>query len=721
MEKYKLCVTEKPSVAKDIAAVIGADEKHDGYISGNGYVVTWCLGHLVTLCEPEEYDDIYKDRNNMDVLPIIPDEFKTKIIPEPGKRKQFGIIKKLINSPDCELVIDCGDMGSQGHYLQWLVREKAGCTKPVKRFTATSLTKESIKQHMQNLHDIDEFEGVIEGAYCMAKTHWIYGMTFSRLYSSKYKAAIRVGLVKSPTLYMVTKRYLDVCNFKPENYYQVEALMSCNGTDFTADYNNKEKFSNAADAESICADIRKYKCGVITEIKKTTEQKQRPLLYDITQLQRDGDMRYGYTPEQVLKAAQVLYERHLITYPRTDSCYITYDLAPYMEERVHLIGKTDGYTAAAECVLKNGLVIDRHIVNDSKVTDHHAILITEEYNPEYLKHLSKTEADILELVMERMLVAFSKPYVYEKTVLSISVMDYKFTASGTVPSDRGYKDVLVLLGFDNVFDKTENIFSGIKEQDTVNIYDVQAFKKTTKPPKLYTYRSLLSAMENVGKDTKNERYKKALNARKGIGTQATRAGILSELIDLKYIEYKFEKKTRYLVPTEKGMSIIKVLDSELINPELTAECELMIKKIEEGKFTVAEYMEYISGRVKGCVSRASASSVSEEDLKFAPAKKYIGECIFCSGRIVAGKHSFYCENLSDRGCFFYIDRNNPYFIKRTGKNLTEKNIQNLISKKGEVFKCKSAAGKDYKLRIWCKDSPEVINGRKYVGFDSEFA
>ena len=723
---YKLCVTEKPSVAADIAGVIGASEKCDGYYKGNGYIVTWCLGHLVMLCEPEDYSEMYKDRSNIDVLPIIPDKWKTKLIAEPAKRKQFGIIKKLMTSSDCDMVIDCGDMGSQGHYIQWLVRQKAGCRKEVKRFTATSLTRESIAAHMKNLEDIEKYSGVVDGAFCMAKTNWIYGMTFSRLYTSLYKTGIRVGLVKSPVLYMVTKRYMDNKNFHVTNYYVVQGSFEYGGYLLKGELKNEDgeifQTDSKKDAARLSDKIGNYSNAVVTNVSETEKLTSRPLLYDITELQKDGDSRFGYTPAEVLACAQSLYEKHITTYPRTDSGYITHDMAPYMESRVKLIAEVNKYHNAASYVLDSGLNLDKNIINDKKVEDHHAIIITEEFSRAKFEALNGKEKDILQLIVERMLISFSYPYRYMQTKLDISVSDYIFGCACNKTIDNGYKEVLKLLDF-KVKDK--DCKSMPQKEQVLPIAGIETLEKETKAPELYTYRTLLSAMSNVCKSVDDKKQQAALRERGGIGTQATRAGILSELIDINYIEYFNSGKNRYLVPSEKGMQIVRIMENKLMSPEITAECELMIKEIEEHKLSMDDYMKRISENVYDCTRRIRddfKKNVKETESLFKTEyqKISLGKCPFCGSDVVEGKKGYFCGGFKEKQCFFYIGKDNRYIgkLRGTGKAVTVKDMKSLLSK-GLIIKCKGKYDKDYRLRIFIKKEPVIIGDSKYVGLDGE--
>ena len=383
---YKLCTAEKPSVAKDIAEVIGANTKKNGYFEGNGYRVTWAVGHLVGLEEPEAYGfmkqkDIYADGNQdkaWSELPIIPTEFKLKVL-KPTE-DQFKIVKQLMLSDETDEIIDCGDMGPEGHILQWFIREKAGCKKPVRRFCATSMTKEAISTAMQNLKPIDDYTNIIKGEYCKKKADWIIGMSLSRAGSLKYNTNFSVGRVQSPTLYFIVKRYIDVTNFKQKDFYTMKADFESFSVFWNKD--NDGLFDSAVKdsdnrviqrfvIDNKCQAIKDGKYGTVTELKTEKKATNRPQLYDITELERDANRKYGYTAAETLATAQALYEtQKILSYPRTDSRYITSDLEPYMAGRIKYISTLSKYSETCEKLLNDGLNIDKKIVDDSKVTDH---------------------------------------------------------------------------------------------------------------------------------------------------------------------------------------------------------------------------------------------------------------------------------------------------------------------------------------------------------------
>lgn len=720
---FKLCMTEKPSVAKDISAVIGANKRCDGYYEGNGYRVTWAVGHLVGLAEPDEYgfvsqSDMYGDKTQAayEELPLIPDEFKL-IVLEPTK-DQFEIVKKLIHDPECEEIINCGDMGAEGHILQWFIREKAGCTKKVRRFCATSMTEEAIRQAMAHLRPEEEFANIIKGEFCKKKADWIMGMSMSRVESIKYHTGINVGRVQSPTLYFVVKRYLEIQNFKVTNYYgmtaelaegfsvswskDMEGIFPAN----TKDSENRVLDKTVVDAK--CREIETGRTGTVLEVEKKKRGTDRPQLYDITELQRDANRKYGYTAAVTLATAQALYEtQKVLSYPRTDSRYITSDLKAYMLSRIKAIGTVgEKYHTAAESVIEEGLNIDKKIVDDSKVTDHHALIPTEKIENFDLQSMKPTDKErkdgvtettmrnILELVLCRMIVSFCKPYIYEQTNVSVKCSDVIFSASGRKPIDYGWASVQEkLMGKEKDEDDGEGeddkqIFPELKKGQVVTVKACRNVPKKTTPPKLHTEATLLTAMENAGATIEGG----AILKGKGIGTQATRAEIIKKLFDTGCCETQSKGKINYIIPTAKGLSTIQVLPPELYSPKITADWETKIAKIADGKMTEAEFMDEFCAFIEKKVQEVKDADTG---ITFKKEKQVFGKCPFCGGEVYRyqqkgeKKIKFYC---GDKDCPFSIDTENVTVATWTGKKLTEKQCLQLIAKKFILLDCKKKSG-----------------------------
>lgn len=721
---YKLCTTEKPSVAVDIAKVIGATKRCDGYFEGNGYRVTWAVGHLVGLAEPEEYGYISKDEmwdkenskkeEALRELPLIPNEFKLVVLEK--TKKQFKIIENLINNPECEEIIDCGDAGAEGHILQWFIREKIGCNKKIRRFIATSMTKEAILSAMNNLHDIKEYERVIRGEFCKKKADWIMGMSMSRCESIIYNSRIDVGRVQSPTLYFVVQRYLAVSKFKSVSYYQIKSDFLDGFTAFWLKDNNnlidnqlKDKEGRLLDeakAKKLLAELNNLKTGVITKLDTNNKELNRPQLYDITELERDGNRIFGYTAEEVLQTAQSLYETHKITsYPRTDSRFITSDLEGYMLERIKQISTIDIYNNASSKVIEKGLNIDKRIVNDSKVTDHHAIICTENIENFDISKLNEKEKNILHLIITRMLVAFSNKYSYKETILNVTFSNgIVLSASGKIPMNLGWKEIQSLLvnniNEDEVDSDTDNegsqqLFKGISLNQKVSIKNIEVLKKETTAPKLHTEATLLTAMENAGSQIENGEILKG----KGIGTQATRANIIKSLFDKGYITNKVKGKTKYLIPTKQGVNVIRVLPKELYSPAITANWEQQISKIVDGTYTEKEFMDNFKNFINSKVNFVKNNRV--EGVDFSLEKEVIGECPFCKSDVVKGIikdkennkiDNYYCIS---KECKFSLRKDNFIFKMRTRKNLTLDQVKKLLKNGKFECKCISKGDKEY--------------------------
>lgn len=721
--RYKLCTAEKPSVAKDIADVIGATTKCDGYFEGNGYRVTWAVGHLITLAEPEVYGQEYVDRNNIDVLPILPSKWEFAIID--SVKKQFYTMKKLMTDPNCDMIIDCGDMGETGHYLQWLIRMYAGVEGKVqvKRFCATSMTEESIVSAMNNLRNIEEFEGIIRGALCKAKGDWIVGMSLSRLFSAKYHCNLTVGRVQTPTLYFVYKRWLDVMNFKPIKYYQLQVEFNENfkcwlirDTDkkLSMGTDEEDRIIDRIVAEKLLALFKDERVGggkgTITKFETKNKATDRPQLYDITELERDGNRIYGYTAAQVLESAQSLYETYKVTtYPRTDSRYITSDLEPYMAIRLKDISTIDEYKEVAEYLLNRGLNIDKKIVDDSEVTDHHAIIVTEKIKDFDMSVLSERDKNILDLIIKRMMVSFSPRFLYKETVVEVTTSygNYVLSAKGKVVVNRGWKAISDKLNKNIEIEDEEGaedtdeeqLFGDLAVGQVVTVKSTDILEKQTTPPKLHTEATLLTAMQNAGASiTDNSEYRQILKEHDGIGTQATRAEIIKKIKDVGYIREEKKGKTAYLVPTKKGYSAVRIFPKELLSPTLTAEWESKISKVAKGTLTeqqfMAEFEEFIIDIVK------KNKDVYIEGLDFSD-KESLGQCLWCGSDVVQGSFkdkdgnkidTYYCTN---KECKFGFRKEDIVFKGRTGREISKSDMKKLLKNKSITIKCTAQNGNEY--------------------------
>lgn len=748
---YKLCMAEKPSVAEDIAAVIGATKRRIGYLEGNGYRVTWALGHLVGLAEPQEYG--YVSKSEMwgegkelayTQLPIIPDEFKLIVLED--KKEQFEIVKKLINDPDCDEIINCGDMGAEGHILQWFIREKAGCTKKVRRFCATSMTDEAIRNAMANLRPEEEFANKIKGEFCKKKTDWIMGMSMSRVESIKYGTSIIVGRVQSPTLYFVVKRYLEVKNFKVTNYYGMDAELAEGFHVFWNKDIDGVFPSNVKDSENRVTDqtavenrknqILQGRTGVISDVKKEKKGNNRPQLFDITELQREANRKYGYSAAVTLATAQALYEtQKVLSYPRTDSRYITTDLQPYMAKRVEAIAGISKYAETAKKLLADGLNIDKRIVDDSKVTDHHALIPTEKIANFNIENMKPTDAEkrqgvsaesmknVLDLVLTRMLVSFSQPEFYEQTTVKIAFPNgMTFSATGKKIEQAGWREIQDRLCGKEQEEKNaeadaEQVFPNVVKGQTVHVKDCSLIAKKTTPPKLHTEATLLTAMENAGATIENG----AILKGKGIGTQATRAEIIKKLFDSGYCTVETKGKTNYIVPTPKGQTIIQVLPPELYSPKITADWETKIALIADGKMTEKQFMDDFTVFINQKVKEVKESNTG---IVFKKERETVGICPWCGSDLYRFEEKdekgtktirkkYYCSNKGE--CTFSLATDNQTVAIYTKKTLTEKQLQKLIAYGFIVLDCTNKEGKKYKGRF--NIIKKEVNNRIYTNLE----
>lgn len=745
---YKLCTAEKPSVAKAIAEVVGATQRGKGYYYGNGYIVTWAVGHLVGLAEPYEYgyvsqENMYKEEYTQKAYnetPMIPKEFKLIVLE--STKEQFDIVRDLMHRDDVDEIIDCGDFGAEGHILQWFIRQKADCTKPLKRFCAVSVTDTAIKEAMGKLRDIKEFEPIIRGEFCKKRADWILGMSLSRVLSIKYHQHLPVGRVQTPTLAFVVKRYVDVMKFKVTNYYTMKANVSADRAfniywntdiDNIFDKKVKDKENRVLDKKAVevkCAEIKAS--GVARVVKVDTAKKalDRPQLYDLITLQREANRIYGYTAQFTLEVAQALYEtQKVLSYPRTDSKYITKDLAEIMRDRVRMIGSISRFSSVSAAIVKNGLNIDKKILDDSKVSDHHALIVTEKIRNFNIDDMKPSDAEkkkgiteeamknILNLVIVRMLLAFSQPFKYEQTEVVVKTSNnITFGARGKKPVSLGWKRVEQLLlksGKENEDeDEQEQMLPPLSVGQMITVKDCLVVAKKTTPPKLYTEDTLLSAMENAGKKLVNG----AILKGRGIGTQSTRGEVIKKLHIDGYIEDEKKGKTAYLKPTLKGLKLIQVLPPDLYSPQITADWENRIADIVSGKDNEISVMNDFAAYIKEKTEQLKELNVN---ISFDDRKTY-GNCPFCGKPVFRsdrkeGKkiiaRDYYCSDY--KNCCWRLSTDNMVIVNRTGQNLTEVQAERFINKKYIVLDCKKlSSGAKYKGEFSFVTVDKEYNGEK---------
>lgn len=687
---FQLVIAEKPSVARSIAAVIGADEKQNGYWQGGGYLVSWCIGHLVSFAEADQYDEKYCKWRYED-LPILPQLWKF-IVPD-EKKQQFEIVRTLLNRPDVDSVTAATDAGREGELIFRFVYQMAGCTKPVKRLWISSMEDAAIREGFANLRPDSDYEALYQSALCRAKADWLVGINATRLFSVLYHKTLTVGRVQTPTLKMLVDRDAKILRFQKEKYYTV-GIQSGSlkaGSGRIASMDEADTLRKAcAGASAICFSVKR---------EKKTEQP--PKLYDLTTLQREANRLFGFTAKQTLDYVQQLYEKKLLTYPRTDSQYLTEDMGQTAQ---HLVSDLRGLLPFAQ-----GLDLTPEvgrILNSKKVSDHHAILPTAEFVKQGFAGLAESECKLMNLVCSKLFCAVAAPHEYETVTAVLSCAGNEFTAKGKTVLVPGWKEI------DQRFRSTMKA-DGEEEAESLNtlpeLAEGQSFSVTanvserfTSPPKAYTEDTLLSAMERAGAEDMPEN-----SERKGLGTPATRAAILEKLVQMGFVQ----RNGKQLVPTKDGINLAVVLPESLTSPALTAEWENRLTEIAKGKADPDEFMAGIEAQVRQLVKTYSCISADKQNL-FQSERVIIGKCPRCGENVYEGKKNFYCGN---RSCQFVMWKNDRFFEQRK-KAFTPK-IAAALLKDGKA-KVKGLysekTGKTYDATVLLADT-----GGKYVNYRVE--
>lgn len=623
-------VAEKPSVAAAIANVLGAQMKALGCYIGNGYVVSWCIGHLLELSEPERYDPKYK-RWSKEHLPIIPEKWVYDVSEK--SRAQYEVLREWLNHPDVETVICATDAGREGEHIFRLVYEQSGCTLPVKRLWISSLEEQAIRDGFRNLRDSNDYDNLYQAALCRSRADWLVGMNASRLYSLLYGQNLKIGRVLTPTLALITNKEQAIAGFKPEAIYHV--VLSCDlpGGELVA---RSKRINTKEEAECIRA-VCHNKAAVVKSIERTSHADKPPLLYDLTTLQRDANRIYGYTAQQTLDYIQKLYEKRLTTYPRTDSRYLTSDMAAGLPELVQ---------RAASCLpFVSGLDLSVHperVICDAKVSDHHAIIPTRCSPREQLAKLLAGERNIFSLIAVRLVCAVSDDYRYDRITVTLECEGHSFTLTGKVSTQEGW-----LVPNSYFHDGLNSPDTKAKDTEIPDltigqvIESVKASVKvgsTTKPVR-YTEDRLLAAMETAGMEDMPEEAE-----RKGIGTSATRAGILEKLVSSDLVERQGDHKAQYLVPTEKGKMLIQVLPETLTSPLLTAEWEQRLLAIERGEASAEKFMQDVNAMLEDMVANAKPVA----GVTFPSTYRELGVCPACGCKVIEKSKGAFCSNETCR-------------------------------------------------------------------------
>lgn len=596
-----LVLTEKPSVAKDIARVLGCKRSGNGCIVGEKYIVTWALGHLVTLADPEAYDDKYKSWR-MEDLPMLPGRMKLVVIGQTSK--QFKAVSSLLSSAEVSDIVIATDAGREGELVARWIIQKANCRKPMRRLWISSQTDKAIKEGFASLKPSSQYDNLYRSAQCRAEADWLVGLNVTRALTCKHNAQLSAGRVQTPTLAMIVRREEDILRFRPKDYFTVKADFG----EYTALYKDgkgQARFADAAAAKEV-ADAVRGKRGVLSEVKKVYRFKAPPAAYDLTELQRDANKKYGYSAKQTLSLMQSLYETHkLLTYPRTDSRYITKDVAATLPERLRAIA-IGSYKDAANAVLRSKPIQTKYIVNDAKVTDHHAIIPTEQYVD--LNKLSREERHIYDLVVRRFIAVLSAPFEYDEVQVKITVGKYNFYTKGQSVKSAGWKALYDSSLADDDDDSEPDLAAqrlpALSQGAVAAAKEVRVCTGKTSPPARYTEATLLTAMENPASQVEDGRLRDALKTAGGLGTPATRADIIEKLFNSFYIE----RRGREIFPTSKGRQLIGIVPPDLKSAELTAKWEQQLSLIAEGKANDRKFIEEMRGYASSLVQAVKSST-----------------------------------------------------------------------------------------------------------------
>lgn len=596
-----LVLTEKPSVAKDIARVLGCKRSGNGCIVGDKYIVTWALGHLVTLADPEAYDDKYKNWR-MEDLPMLPGRMKLVVIGQTSK--QFKAVSSLLSSAEVSDIVIATDAGREGELVARWIIQKANCRKPMRRLWISSQTDKAIKEGFASLKPSSQYDNLYRSAQCRAEADWLVGLNVTRALTCKHNAQLSAGRVQTPTLAMIVRREEDILRFRPKDYFTVKADFG----EYTALYKDgkgQARFADAAAAKEVADSVR-GKRGVLSEVKKVYRFKAPPAAYDLTELQRDANKKYGYSAKQTLSLMQSLYETHkLLTYPRTDSRYITKDVAATLPERLRTIA-IGPYKDSANAVLRSKPIQTKYIVNDAKVTDHHAIIPTEQYVD--LNKLSREERHIYDLVVRRFIAVLSAPFEYDEVQVKITVGKYNFYTKGQSVKSAGWKALYDSSLADDDDDAEPDLAAqrlpALSQGAAAAVKEVRVCAGKTSPPARYTEATLLTAMENPASQVEDGRLRDALKTAGGLGTPATRADIIEKLFNSFYIE----RRGREIFPTSKGRQLIGIVPPDLKSAELTAKWEQQLSLIAEGKANDRKFIEEMRGYASSLVQAVKSST-----------------------------------------------------------------------------------------------------------------
>ena len=656
MSKF-LVIAEKPSVAQSYAKNLSAYKREDGYLEGESCIVSWCLGHLAEYAQPEEYDPKY-EKWQFDDLPILPEAWKLKVSKD--KKKQFDVLKGLMNRSDVEYLVNGCDAGREGELIFQRVYVLAGCRKPVKRLWISSMEDAAIQKGFQTMKSEEEYKNLCMAAVCRAQADWLIGMNGTRAYTTRYFKRLVVGRVQTPTLAMLAERQERIEHFQKEAFYKV-ALTDGKLTVVSENIANEE-------AAELLAALCNGSTAVVTQMKKECKKSFPPKLYDLTSLQREANRYFGYTAKRTLDMLQELYEEKLVTYPRTDSQFVTEDMKDSVEELVEKMPVLLSFVDYGQ--LGHGI---KRVINNAKVSDHHAILPTKEVVEKGIADLPADKKNLMMLICQQLVQATGEEYLYEQTDITVKCQEHDFKARGKIPVQMGFKEVEK--AFKQLCVKAEPVEEKEKEtsipagyEEGMRLFPVKAEKTThyTSPPKPFNEDTLLAAMETAGnKEFDSETEKK------GLGTPATRASIIEKLVSSGYAQ----RKGKQILPSTEGKELVKVMPEYLKSAVMTAEWENQLLMMEKGQITDTQFMGEITSLVRK-ILEVCREIPEEERRRFQTAREVIGKCPVCGCDVFEGKQNFYCSN---RQCDFALWKENR-FLGSMEKNLDKKMARELLDK-----------------------------------------
>ena len=677
----RLVIAEKPSVAQSIAAVLNAKKRHDGYLEGSGYLVSWCFGHLAELADAAAYNADYAKWTMKD-LPIVPMNYRFTI--REDKRKQFDILSGLLRREDVSEVVNACDAGREGELIFRTVYCLAGCSKPILRLWISSMEDDAIHAGFKQLKSGRDYDGLHQSALCRAKADWLVGINATRYFSLTYGRTLNIGRVMSPTLALLVQREADISAFVPEPFYTVQ--LDCGfiaATDRMKDRKTADGIANAC----------KGKTAIVKSVERKEKAEKAPALYDLTALQRDANRILGYTAQQTLDYLQSLYEKKLCTYPRTDSRFLTEDMEDSISGLVS--------SAAAVCGVASPTTIHaKQVCNNKKVTDHHAIVPTVSAGKTDLMSLPLGEREVLKLAAKGLLRAISEAHRYAETVITVECAGHSFTAKGKTVLVPGWKS------YEQEQMEAASTLPDVAEHQPISVSDAAVKTGKTTPPKHFTEDTLLSAMESAGKEDMPDDAE-----RKGIGTPATRSGIIEKLVSSGFVERKKSKKVVNLLPTSTGTALITVLPEQLQSPQLTAEWEHRLKEIERGEIVPDSFMDGITAMLGELMQ--TYKPIPGAEVLFPSGREVVGKCPRCKADVTETPKGFFCEN---RACSFALWKNSKFFTAKK-KTLTKTLAATLLKDGRAPLKgCYSEkTGKTYDTVILLEDDGQRVSYKMVFG------